>query len=258
HPGMNGFLALTWNGFREARRNKVTVVIAAFAALVLMSTPLVMEITVTTFDRVLTDFGLGMMSLILSFLAIFLSCGLLSKEIERRTIFLLVSKPLSRASFVLARWMGNLLTLAVMLVLMHALFALQLTVLRSPLTAVQLVASVGLFAELILITSVGFFFSSITGPMVAAVATIGIYFAGHLASDLYSLSQASLSPFLRTGGKVLYYLLPDLGRVNFRPQAAYELAVPMQELLTGLLHVGAWSAVFVTLAIVAFNRRDFR
>src|SRR5690606_38813697 len=74
HPGMNGFLALTWNGFREARRNKVTVVIAAFAAVVLMSTPLVMEITVTTFDRVLTDSGHGVMSLILPFLAICL-CG---------------------------------------------------------------------------------------------------------------------------------------------------------------------------------------
>ncbi len=255
---MSGFLALTWNGFREARRNKVTVVVAAFAALVLLSSPLIMEITVTTFDRVLTDFGLGMMSLILAFLAVFLSCGLLSKEIERRTIFLIVSKPLSRASFVVARWSGNLLTLAVMLAAMYAVFALQLTALRSPLTTVQLVASIGLFAELVLITSAGFFFSSIAGPMVSAVATLGLYLAGHLASDLHSLSQASLSPVLRTGGKVLYYLLPDLGRVNFRPQAAYDLAVPVNDLLLGLSHVGAWSAVLLTLAIVFFNRRDFR
>lgn len=255
---MNGFLALTWNGFREARRNKVTVVVAAFAAAVLLSTPLVMEITVTTFDRVLNDFGLGMMSLILAFLAVFLSCGLLSREIERRSIFLIVSKPFSRASFVLARWAGNLITLAVMLAIMHAVFALQLWALRSPLTAVQIVTSLGLFAELMLITSVGFFFSSISGPMVSAVATLGVYLAGHLSSDLHSLSQASLSPVLKTGGKVLYYLLPDLGRVNFRPQAAYDVAVSANDFLMGVLHVGAWSAILVTLSIVFFNRRDFR
>lgn len=255
---MSGFLALTWNGFREARRNKVTIVVAAFAAVVLLSTPLVTEVTVSTFDRVLTDFGLGMMSLILAFLAIFLSCGLLSREIERRTIFLIVSKPLSRASFLLARWGGNLLTLGVMLVVMYLVFASQLLLLDAALTSTQVVASAGLFLELLVITSAGFFFSSISGPMVSAVATTGLYLAGHLASDLHALSQATESTFLKVGGRALYYLLPDLGKVNFRPHAAYGLSVEAGEFLMGAVSACAWSGIFVAAAILFFGRRDFR
>ncbi|MFL5319158.1 MAG: ABC transporter permease subunit, partial [Myxococcaceae bacterium] len=94
---MNGLLPIAWNGFREARRNRVTVVVAAFAVAILLCSTLVSEVTVATFDRVLTDFGLGSMSLIMVFLAIFLSCGVLSREIERRTIFMVVSKPVSRS-----------------------------------------------------------------------------------------------------------------------------------------------------------------
>ncbi|NTX00593.1 MULTISPECIES: ABC transporter permease [unclassified Myxococcus] len=255
---MSAFGAMVWNGFREARRNRVTVVVGAFAAVVLLSSTLITEVTVATFDRVLTDFGLGMMSLILVFLTIFLSSGLLSREIERRTIFLVVSKPVSRTQFLLARLAGNMLTLAVMMGAMMLIFASQLLMFQVSIHPTQIVAAVGLWFELLVLTSAGILFSSFTGPAVSAIATTGIYFTGHLASDLYDIANRLDDGSVKTFAKALYYLLPNLERMNFRPYATYGLPVDTSTFLSGVGYGLGWAALFTAAAIFIFERRDFR
>ncbi len=255
---MSAFGAMVWNGFREARRNRVTVVVGVFAAVVLLSSTLVTEVTVNTFDRVLTDFGLGMMSLILVFLTVFLSSGLLSREIERRTIFLMVSKPVSRMQFLLAKLTGTMLTLGVLLVAMTLIFLSQLALFGASITSTQLVAAAGLWFELLVISSAGIFSSSFAGPAVPAFPTTGLYFAGHLAGDLYTIASRSESSAVQAVGKAVYYLLPNLERVNFRPQATYALAVDLGSFLSGTGYTLAWAAVFTAMAIFIFERRDFR
>nr|WP_216623228.1 ABC transporter permease subunit [Corallococcus exercitus] len=246
------------NGFREARRNRVTVVVGVFAAVVLLSSSLVTEVTVVTFDRVLTDFGLGMMSLILVFLTIFLSSGLLSREIERRTIFLVVTKPVSRAQFLLARLAGNMLTLGVLLLAMMAVFVGELLLFGASVTVTQWVAAAGLWLELLVISSAGLLFSSMSGPAVSAIATTGVYFAGHIIGDLFSIARRTENEFMRSVARGLYYLLPDLERVNFRPQATYALPVDAGAFLSGMAYSVVWSVVLLALAIIIFERRDFR
>ncbi|MFY2561406.1 ABC transporter permease [Corallococcus terminator] len=255
---MSAFGAMVWNGFREARRNRVTVVVGAFAAVVLLSSTLVTEVTVATFDRVLTDFGLGMMSLILVFLTIFLSSGLLSREIERRTIFLVVSKPVSRTEFLLARLAGNMLTLAVLMGAMMLIFLGQLVLFQVSVQPVQLVAAVGLWFELLVLTSAGILFSSFTGPAVSAIATTGIYFAGHLANDLHDIARRLDEGSVKAVATGLYYLLPNLERVNFRPHATYALAVDAPTFFSGVGYTLGWAALFTAAAIFIFERRDFR
>ncbi len=255
---MSATAAMIWNGFREARRNRVTIVVGVFAALVLFATPLVSEVTVNTFYRVLTDFGLGMMSLILVFLAVFLSSGLLSREIERRTIFMIVSKPVSRTRFLLARLAGNMLTLTVLTTAMTAIFFLQLLVLRVDITSMQLVAIVGLLFELLVLTSAGFLFSSFSSQMVSAVCVTGLYFVGHLAPDIHSLAQLSKSGLVKAVGTFAYYLVPNLERLNFRPEASYRLAVEGGTLVSSMAYAVGWSALFCIAAAFIFERRDFR
>ena len=122
---IQSFLAVAFNSFREARRHRVSVVVVAFAVALLFSTSLVADVTVITFARVITDFGLGAMSISLVMLTIFLSCTQLSREIERKTIFLIVSKPISRGEFLVARFAGNMFTLAVLIGVMSLVFALE-------------------------------------------------------------------------------------------------------------------------------------
>lgn len=250
--------ALALNGFREARRNRVTLVAVLFALALLFSSVLILEVTVFTFERMVTDIGLGSMSIMLVLLAIFLSTGQLSKEIERRTIFLMMSRPISRGLFVLGRAAGNVLTLWTLLAMMSALFFLQLVLMGFPLRQPQLIAILGLAIELLVLTSFGFVMSSFSSQLVSALVTTGIFFAGHLAADIYQLATRSKSAALGAIGKVVYYLLPNLDRLNFRPQASYQVPVAWEELLKSSAYGLAWSGALLVLAILLFNRRDFK
>lgn len=255
---MSAFAAIVLNGFREARRNRISVVVALFMLGLLLSATLITEVTAYTFQRVMTDVGLGAMGIFLVLLAIFLSSGMLAREIERRTIFLMVTKPISRGLFLVGRLAGNMLTLGALLVAMAALFFIEVALYGTPITAPQFVAVAMLWVELLVISSVGFLMSSFAGQIVAAVVTTGIYFAGHLSADIYTLAQRSESVWLRVLGKVTYYLMPNLDRLNYRPQASYDLLAPASEVLGSALYGVGYAGVLTSLAVFIFNRRDFK
>ncbi len=255
---MRVIIALALAGFREALRNRITVVVGVFAVVMLLSTTLILNVTIFSLDRVVTDFGLSVMSFLLSGLAIFLSSGLISKEIERRTIFLVVSRPVSRTQFVLGRFLGNLLTLGVLQLLMSGLFLLQLVVFSVPKTGAQLAAIVGLSFELMLLTAAGLLCSVLSSQLISALTCVGLYLVGHLSDDLYLLAVRSTSTIPAAVGKVAYYLLPNLSRVNYRAAAAYEMPVVWSEVFSSCAYIAGYSLVLLVLTTSAFDRRDFK
>jgi Cu-processing system permease protein len=255
---IRSFWAIAYNGFREARRNRVTLVLAFFAGLLLLSSSLITDITVATFDRVLIDIGLGGMSLILVLMAIFLSTGLLSREIERRTIFMVVSKPVSRGLFLVARLAGNMLTLTALQLLMGGLLLVEFWVLKTPVTWPTVLAMGILWFELLVLSALGFLMSSFAGPMTSAFVTVSMFFVGHLSADIYTLARRSKNEALQVLGKALYYVLPNLERLNLRAQASYGVVVPTNVWVISAVYAVGYSAVLIWLAVLLFRRRDFR
>ncbi len=255
---MKGFMALAWNGFREARRNRVTTVVAAFALVLLISSSLVTQVTVHTYDRVLTDFGLATMAILLTGLSVFLSCGLIPQEIERKTIFLVVSRPMSRTRFLLARLTGNLITLGLLQVAMTAVFFFELWLYNAPVTSAIVASLVGLFFELLVVSAVGFLFSTFSSQLISALTTVGMIFAGHLAGDVYRLASKSTSDFIQFIGHASYYIVPNLDRLNFRDQASLATAVPIGEIAQAIGLALGYATLLVVMATLIFERRDFR
>lgn len=255
---MRSFAAIAYNSFREARRHKVTAIIAAFAAALIFASALAMEATVSTLDRVVVDIGLGSLSIMLVLLTVYLSSGMLNKEIERRTIFLIVTKPVPRSTFLLARVTGNMFTLAVLLIIMSAVFFAQLLITRTPFDPIQLVAIVLIWFELLVLSSVGTLMSTFSSPIVTGIVTMGVFFAGHLSQDIYSLGEKAKSPFLRLLAKVTYYVLPNLERLNLRSRATYRLPASPSEILTSMAYAAAYSGCLLCIAMLVFRRRDFK
>jgi ABC-type transport system involved in multi-copper enzyme maturation permease subunit len=252
------FGSIARTGFREALRNRVTTVVLLFAVVLVLSAVLVTETVVTTFARVVTDVGLGWMSLTLTLLAIFLSSGLIGKEIERRTIFLIVSKPVSRSTFLLGRYAGTLMTLTLLQLGMTGLFFLELVGLKCAITPAHWAALAGMWLELSVLTAVGFFFSSFTGTVVSALCTTGVFFLGHLAPDLYRIASRSTSTGLKHLGEGLYYVLPNLERMNFRLMAAHDLAPDRGTMGATTLYALAYAAFLLAGACIFFRQRDFK
>jgi Cu-processing system permease protein len=255
---VNLMLALAAAGLRESLRNRVTVVVGVFAGVMLLSTTLMLNLTLFSLDRVITDFGLSVMSLLLAGLAIFLSSGLISKEIERRTIFLVVSRPVSRSQFIVGRFFGNLVTLFTLLLMMTALFVSQLLFFEVPMTGAQAASVLGLALEVTLLTAVGMLCSVLSSQLLSALTCVGVYLLGHLTNDLYALAQRSPSEVLRTAGKIAYYVLPNLSRTNYRGLAAFESPVDWTDVASTAGYIGAYTVIVLQLTSLAFQRRDFK
>jgi ABC-type transport system involved in multi-copper enzyme maturation permease subunit len=244
-------------GFREALRNRVTVVVAVFALATIALTSVVLNLTVLSLDRAVTDFGLGVMSLLLLSLAVFMSVGMLNRELERRTVFLIVSRPISRAKFVVARYLGIVATLTVLLAAMSAVYAAQLLVFDVPFSSSIPAAIGGLWCQLVVVSAMGLFFSSVSGSITAAVCVVSLYLIGQWTADLHVIAL-KLGPVLAALARGLYYVLPNLAAMDFKPHAAASTSVSLGEFLNGLGSSAGWTLLFVTGATVFFRRRDFK
>lgn len=250
-------LALARAGFIEARRNRVTVIVGAFALLLILMTTVVLNTTVFTLERVVTDFGLGVMSVLMVALTLFLSVGMLSREIERKTLFLVVSRPISRASFVLGRYLGVVLTLTLIWLIMGALYLSQVLLFEVPITSSMVASMLGVWVETLLLAALGLMFSSFSGQIVATVCMVGLYFIGHSAPDLYDLASRT-PPALSAVVRAVYYLTPNLDRLDFRPQAAAQAPIDVGQALVSGGYSLAWTVLFLVAASAIFSRRDFK
>ncbi|PZR06357.1 MAG: ABC transporter permease [Archangium gephyra] len=251
-------LALMLAGFREALRNRITVVVGVFAGVLILLTTLVMNTTVFTIDRAVTDFGLGVMALLMAALSMFLSVGTLSREIEKRTVFLVMSRPISRTQFVVGRYLGMMTTLTVLLAAMAFFYGLQLLLFGVQPTGAMGAALLGLWVELFVLAALGLLLSASTGQLVGALSLVGVYLMGHLSPDLFALSQRTDLPGLARACGVLYALVPNLDRLDYRVEAAWESTIELPELLSSCGVGAAWALLFVTAASLVFSRRDFR
>ncbi|MBL8920925.1 MAG: ABC transporter permease [Myxococcaceae bacterium] len=261
---MNGVLTIALNGFRESRRNRVTSVLVVFALILVFSVTVSVEFTFSTFDRVMADFGLGVIGLVTPALALFLSTGLIPREIERRTIFMVVARPVSRSAFVIGRYLGNLFTVGFLLLVMAILFLAQLAIMYATtnfgtgIHAPHLVALYGLALEMVLLTAVAFTFATLSSQFVATLMATCVYFIGHMAEDLFNLAQRTKVVPFKLLGTGLYYLFPNFDRLDFKDRATYLDATPMGELATATAYTAAYTVIMLLIATAIFERRDFK
>ncbi len=255
---MNAVLALTLNGFRESRRNRVTLVVFAFAFILIIAAMLSLELTVATFDRVITDVGLGVMSILTAGLTIFLGSGLIPREIERRTIFMIIAKPVSRSAFVVGRFFGNVFTVWVITIAMGLLFTVELALTKSTIDQSHFVALWGLLLEILLLSAVCFVFACASSQFVSALSTVGLYFIGHMLSDLLRYAEKSPSAMVKGVGTFLFYILPNLERLDFKGRATYFQATSLSEVASATVYACGYSMIALAIAAAIFSKRDFR
>lgn len=255
---MGPILAIALATFTEARRNKILYSTLFFAVVILFNAVLFTEVTIHSYDRILRDVGLGAIGIFGVLIAIFLSVNMVNREIDRRTIYTVVTKPIRRGQFVLGKALGVMVTLAVTLGIMFLAFLAELALYRSPIEPQIFVATLGIFVELMVVTAFGVFTSTFTTPALSAFFCGGFYVLGHVSHDLRYFASKSASELVRRAGEWIYLVLPDLERLNYRVEATHTLAVSGSQLA---YHVGyglAWTVCFLALATAVFARRDFR
>ena len=266
--------AISWvavNVFKESVRDRVPYNLVLFAVLLISSSYLIGQLTAGQDVKIIKDLGLAATGVFGLFIAIFIGIGLVSKEVERRSIYSLLSKPISRPQFILGKYAGLVLTLAVNVAVMTLATYLVLGYMTWIETAEfkagwdapgvdprLLKATLLIFTELMLVTAVALFFSTFSSPILSAAFTFGLYIVGHFNADLKNFDlivQSRPAVWLARG---VYHLLPDLSAFDVKTEVVHGLPVPTGYLATTMGYGVAYITALLIGAIVIFSRRDFK
>jgi ABC-type transport system involved in multi-copper enzyme maturation permease subunit len=259
------------NVFRESVRDRVPYNLVLFAVLLISSSYLLGQLTAGQDVKIIKDLGLAATSVFGLFIAIFIGIGLVSKEVERRSIYALLSKPISRTEFVIGKYFGLALTLAANVAVMTVALYLVLTymtVTESPefkagwdapgIDPALLKAIFLIYMQLAIVTAIALFFSTFSTPLLSAALTFGIYVAGHFNADLRNFDRIVDSKPAIWLARAVYHLLPDLSAFDVKTEVVHGLPVAAGYLAS----TAAYGIVYVTAVLLAamfiFSRRDFK
>jgi len=257
--------------FKESVRDRVPYSMVGFAVLLIAASYLISQLTAGQDLKIIKDLGLAAISWFGLLIAIFIGIGLVSKEVERRSVYALLIKPLSRDQLILGKYAGLVFTLVVNLSAMTVALALLLAYMNAaappevkagwsaPALDPRLLTAVVLtVAELTIVTAIALFFSTFSSPLLSALLTFGLWVAGHFNQDLRNFEAVVNAPALGWIMRGLYYLLPNLAPFNVRAEVVHGVDVPIRDVLLTLAYAACYVAVLLAGAIAIFRRRDFK
>lgn len=250
-------MAIALNTFREAIRNRILYLLLAFAVALILCAQALSLMTVGSEEKIIKDFGLATIDIFGVLTAVLMGIGLVSREIERRTVYLLLAKPIRRAEFVIGKYAGLVLTLLVNTAVMSACFY-GLLLAKGIADPAILVAIAMLFLEFLLVTALAILFSCLSNPIIACVLTLALYVIGHLLWS-FDLLKARLAPGAgRLLCDALYYLLPNLGNFDVKGQVVQGVALAPGTFGGALLYLAIYGSAVLLLACAVFERKEMQ
>lgn len=259
-----GIIAL--NTFRESIRDKILYNIGFLAIALTLFSIVLGEWSV--FDRayMIKSTTLSVMNLSGLLISIFVGISLVQKEIQRRTVLTLLSKPISRAAFIIGKYIGLLAVVAVHLALLTCVYYAILFLTGSSPTLNLLLAIYLIFCEMAIVIAVALLFSSFSSTVLSALFTLGVYFAGHLSDQLLEQVRFAtrMGEFNETSSvmfqkmaEIIHAVFPGLYRFNVTSYVVHGVALPDMYLFWNSIYALGYVGVFLAIASWWFSKRDF-
>ena len=257
--------------FKESIRDKVLYNLVLFAVLLMGALYLIGQLTAGQDVKIIKDLGLAATQIFGLFIAVFVGIGLVSKEVARRSIYSLLSKPIRRHELILGKYAGLVLALAVNVAVMAVALYLVLgymslieseefkaTWVRPAADPAMLFALFLVLVQLALVTAIALFFSTFSSPSLSAVLTFGLYVVGHFNADLRnfeSVVDSSVAVYL---ARALYYVLPNLAPFDVKAAVVHGEPVSLGYVAMTTWYGAAYVAALLLASVFIFSRRDFK
>jgi ABC-type transport system involved in multi-copper enzyme maturation permease subunit len=268
---MSATVAIALNVFRESVRDKVLYNLVLFAILMIGASYLIGQLTAGQDVKIIKDLGLSAASIFGLFIAVFIGIGLVSKEVERRSVYSLLVKPIHRYQMIAGKYAGLTLTLIVNVATMTAAIYTVLWYMAwgvpagvqqawdAPALDPALLKALALIlVELMIVTAIALFFSTFSTPILSAAFTFGLFIVGHFSTDLRNFEQVVDSPAAARLARGLYWVLPNLAQFDIKAQVVHAQPVPLGYLILTSVYAALYVAVLLVAAMVIFSRRDFK
>jgi ABC-type transport system involved in multi-copper enzyme maturation permease subunit len=254
-----GVVAL--NTFREAVRDRVLYNLVFFALVMIAASILVGQVSIGIQEMVIVSLGLSAISVIGLLIAVFIGVGLVSKEMDKRTLYALLAKPVRRWEFLLGKFGGLVLTLTVNTAAMAVGLFLALRLVKpsgDSLGGAVLVAVYFILLKLTLVVALALLFSCFTTPLLSILYTAGLYIAGLFVMEMRNFQSETMSQPLQTLLRWLSYLLPNFENFDVMAAAAHGRAIPGMLIAQNTAYAALYCAVVLTAAAAIFTRRNLK
>lgn len=249
------------NTFRESVRDRVLYNLILFALLLVGASIFISELSIDQESNFIARLGLSSMLMFGGLIAIFIGVGLVYKEIDRRTIYNLLSKPVHRHEFIVGKYLGLCLTLMVNSAVMVLGIELALLYVNGkfvPLHLTILLAAFLVYLELALLVAVALMFSSFSTPMLSALFSFALYVAGQFSQDLKLAAQLTDSSAVRAILHFAYYLMPNLSNFDFISEASHGRMAPAKMILSATVYVVVYVSILLSSSTLIFQKRNFK
>lgn len=249
--------AIALNTFREAIRNRVLYLLLVFAVAMISFAQILSLMTVGSEEKIIKDFGLASIEVFGVLTSVFIGIGLVSREIERRTVYTILAKPMKRAEFVLGKYAGLTLTLLVNTAVM-ALWFFAVLLVKGMFDARLALAIAMLAMQFLLITAIAILFSCLSTPILSGVLTLALYVVGHLLWSLDLLKARLASAPARAACDLLYVLLPNLENFDVKGEVVHGLPIRPGALISAAVYLLAYGTAVLSAACAAFQRKELQ
>lgn len=251
--------AITWNTFREAVRDRVLYNLVLFVLLLVASAPLFSQISIGVQKLMLVNVGLSSISLFGVVIAIFLGIGMVSKEIDKKTLYTILSRPVRRWEFIAGKYLGLLLTLVVNAALMTVGFYIALLIFTgvAKADALLLVAVYFIVLQFMMMVALTLLFSTFSSPVFSAIFAFALFVIGTFGEDLKNLAGMAHGA---TRGMIfaLAYIMPNFASLNVIFQAAHGQSISGSLVLFNTAYAVCYSIAVTAVAVLVFQHRNLK
>lgn len=214
---MRKILGIARYTFIEIFRNKVYYVLLLFAAILIFASLLLGSLGGEQRSRMITDFGLASIETLSLITAIFAAVTLVLEEMESRTLYLTLTRPVARHQFIIGRFLGLVTILSCTFVLMSIAHAGLLYGVGASIDHHYFLSLVFSWEKIVVIAAVAILFSLFSTSTVSAVSfTLFFWILGHFSDEILFLARRSSQPVLFVLCKLFYYLAPNFQAMNLR------------------------------------------
>jgi len=255
---MSNIYGIALNTYRESLREKLLYLVIIYAGVLLVSTYILSPFSVGAGrGKIVTDIGLATISIFGVITAIMVGSRLVHKEIDKKAVFMVITRPVSRVEYIAGKFAGIMMALGALTGLMTAVMLAVMLVSGVGVSGAVVLAVLLTIIEIALIASIVIFFSTFTTPILTSFFSICIFAAGSLSNDLRAFAEKFGGETMKTVISAVYFLLPNMATFNLRHEAVHGLRYSHGEVLLPVLYGLAYIAAMLYFAYLVFRRREF-
>ncbi len=254
----NKIIALALNTYREGVRDRLFALVGVFAIIVLISTFIVGPLSLGEQERISKDVGLAAISLLGFAVAVLVGTGIVFREVEKRTIYTIVTKPVQSWHFILGKFLGLNAIVGLLVVFMTALFIIVSVIISRGFDPWILVAILLTWLELVLLTALSILMSTICAPILGAIITCLFYLIGHTSADIKQLASTFGSHSIKVISSIIYYIIPNLEYLNVRSKVIHGVAIEASYIAFASAYALLYTIGFLIIASYSLSRKEYR